>query len=308
MRFFDWCRFNLHHYLEKLDAADKKEFESGKISKDLLDVVQAAWSDNLKNHSSWHEHFTVIRNVLTNPRDYDLWMNCPMGQTKNLPKRIQIAVANGEAKRANEIHDTFFANEGVARLAIYLRVWQSQNQAMDKIILKALGRTYKAGGDSSFGKIRYDAEQMFLTEAEAAGTAMIRGLLPFVVSLWEADSPHQSEARLNRFLINLGRKLASKKNHRKLPDWLNGVDQTERFIVLGWCENIIVDNEPWPMLCCLTSPALKKFLRLCNVTHCKLGGNSTRTIERSIQRLGLVRLPRSRIKYVEKRLGQFCFT
>jgi hypothetical protein len=127
----------------------------------------------------------------------------------------------------------------------------------------------------------------------------------FSVDLWEADSPHRSETRLNRFLIKLGRDLASIKERRTLPDWLHNIDQTERFIVEGWCESITVDDERWPSLCCFTTPALVKLLKLCNVKHCELGTKDARTIERSIQRLGLVRIHRRRIKHVEKSLVLF---
>src|SRR5439155_13767669 len=116
-----------------------------------------------------------------------------------------------------------------------------------------------------------------------------------------------AENRLNRFLIRLGRALASTGNRRQLPDWLHGVDQKERFVVEGWCERIIVDGEYWPPLCCFTSAALVKFLSLCKVTHAKLTPKNARTFERAILRLGLKRIPRRRIKRVEKPFGEFRF-
>jgi hypothetical protein len=336
MRFFDWCRFNLNHYAEKLDAVDKKEFESGKMPKKLLDAVREVWSNQLKNHLPWDEHFAVIRKVLTDPHDYDVWMNCPMGQLQRLPKRIRSAVANGDKKRANEIHAAFFAADGEARLADYLHVWQSQNRALRKLIIQAWGYKCKEGGGASIGSTEIDIERMLLSEAEATGSAMkVGGLLPFIRSLWEKDKkvivktaaarwqptpmdwaaglerrviPNQdmSEDRLNSFLIKLGRALADTKKRRELPDWTD-MDQTIRFIVHGWCENIIVDGENWPPLCFLTTPALAKFLTLCNPQRWK-ARHDPRTLERAIIRLGLVRIPNGRIKHVEKRFGQFCFT
>jgi len=173
--------------------------------------------------------------------------------------------------------------------------------------MQALGLKPKPGGGAAFGNIPIDVERFFLSKVEAAGTVFaVRGLLAFIKILWETDSPYRSEVRLNRFLIKLGRALASKRKRGSLPDWLHRVDQTERFIVEGWCERIIVDGEKWPPLCFLTTPALVRFLRLCKVTHCKLARKDARTIERAIQRLGLVRVPRkARIKQVQKRSGQF---
>jgi hypothetical protein len=186
--------------------------------------------------------------------------------------------------------------------------YESQKKARDKLMLQSLGVRQDDAGDASIGDIRIDADQMFLSEVEATGTVFTaRGLLPFMESLWIAGSPYRSETRLNRFLIKLGRAFASTKKRKSLPDWLQNVDQTERFIVEGWCETIYVDGERWPSLCCFTTPALVKFQRLCNVKHCKLGTKDSRTIERAIQRLGLVRVPRGRIRHVEKKFGEFRF-
>jgi len=189
--------------------------------------------------------------------------------------------------------------------------FESQDRAKQLLTVKCLGYKRKIDGGGKLGEIPYDAEHMFLMKVASTGSAFaVRGLLPYVVNLWEAGSPYQSEARLNRFLIRLGRTLATRKKPKinpDAPDWLNNVDQTERFVVEGWCERIIVDDEYWPPLCCLTTKALAKFLRLCNVKHCKLGKENERSLERAIQRLGLVRIPRGRVNYVDKRNRQFLF-
>ena len=329
VRFFEWCRFNLHHHLEKLGIADKKEFESGKIPKNVLDAVRSAWADNLKTYLPWNERSAVIREVLTNPNDYDSFMNCSMHLLDKLPKRILNALAAGERKRAQEIHDSFFANDGETRLTDYLRVYQSRSRAMSKLIIQVTGRKLNEKG-------HLDQEQYLLDLVAARGTAasinvlryFLGGVVPVrlknkreviydetltpnVVLLPDKNGLWASEERLNRFLKNLGRLLSDKKKLGKelhKPDWLHGVDQTIRFIAEGWCESLTVDGERWPMLCFFTTQALVKFLRLCNVKHCKLAWKDERTIEREIQRLGLVRLPRGRVKHVKKTLGQFRFT
>ena len=328
VRFFEWCSFNLHHHLEKLGIADKKEFKSGKIPKNVLDAVRSAWADNLKTNLPGNERSIIIRKALKNSSDYDLFMNCSMHLLDKLPKRILNAVAAGEKKRTSEIHDLFFTNNGEARMLDYLRVWQSRSRARHKLIIQVTGRKLNDKG-------HLDAEQYFLELAASKGTAAIGSLryflggvvgvslknkrditydetlMPNVVLLPDKNGLWASEDRLNGFLKKLGRILSTKKKHGKPlyePDWLHGVDQTVRFIVEGWCENIIVDEERWPMLCFLTTPALVRFLRLCNVKHCKLGRKDARTIEREIQRLGLIRIPRGRIKHVEKRGGKFIFT
>lgn len=185
----------------------------------------------------------------------------------------------------------------------------SQSRAMTRLMIQALGLQPKPGGDAAIGDITIDAERLFLSQVEAAGTVFAAsGLLRYISGLWRQDSPYRSESRLNRFLIKLGRALASRKKRTSLPDWMHNVDQTQRFIVEGWCERIIVDGERWPPLCFLTTPALVKFLRLCKVTHCKLATKDERTIERAVQRLGLVRVARTRrVNRVGKRFGEFVF-
>lgn len=324
-RFFEWSKFNLNHYLKKLDETDKKDFESGKIPKNVFDTARTAWSDNLKSHLPLNEHFAVIRKVLTNPCDYDAMMNCSMHLLPKLPKRIRTAVANGEKKRAWEIHAAFFANDGETRLAEYLRVWQSQEVAMSKLTIQALGYKCKEGGGASFGNTEIDFEQMMLNGVEATGSAMkVRGLQLFLRSLWETDktvivktagglerrvipNPDRSETRLNCFLIKLGQKLADNTKRRELPDWAS-MNQTLRFIVHGWCENITVDAEHWPQLCFLTTPALAKFLTLCKPQRWNAEHDS-RTLERSILRLGLIRVPRRyRFNRVENKVGTLHFS
>jgi len=189
----------------------------------------------------------------------------------------------------------------------------SKSRAMDKLILQALGLKRDKIGDARFGDTPISAERLFLSKVEASGTARTRGLDVFTNNLWKSawqSTPNEnsSEVRLNRFLIKLGRALESTKKRSNLPDWLHKVDQTERFIVEGWCNRIQVDGEMWPPLCCLTTPALVKFLRLCNVKHCKLATKDARTIEKAIQRLGLVRVPRKwRLKHIKKKFGEFRF-
>ena len=329
IRFLGWGRFSLNSYVEKLDAAETEEFESGEIPKRLLDEVRSAWSNHLKH--AWPPEGTcaVAATVLKNLEDLAAWNNCLYGQEHKLPKRIRTAVFSALKKRADEIHSGFFANYGEALLAVCLRVWQSQKSAMHKLMIQATGEKVNERGN-------LDIEQYYLDLVAAKGTAVSIGdlryflggvvpvslnhgrgivydktLMPDLVLLPDHNGLWTSEARLNRFLKKLGRALSSKKKRGAelyVPDWLHSVDQTERYIVLGWCENITVDSETWPPLCFLTTSALVRFLRLCNVKYCKLARKDPRTIERAIQRLGLVRMPRGQIKYVEKRGGKFYFT
>ena len=334
-RFFEWCSFNLNHYLQKLDPGDRQEFASGKVPEKMLRAVRAAWSSNLKSHLPWDAHFAAIRKALPNSHDYSAFMSCPMGQEQNLPKRIRAAVARERQRRLKEIHAAFFANAGEARLKTYLRIWQSQEQALNKLMIQALGYRCKKGGGASIGETEVDIERMMISEAEATGSAMkVTGLLPFIRSLWESDktvlvktaksqwrptpadwaaglerrgipNPDMSETRLNRFLIKLGRALAATEKRRELPDWMH-MNQTIRFVVHGWCESMIVDGEPWPQLCFFTTPGLVKFLTLCTPQRWT-NDRDPRSLERAITRLGLIRFPRCRIKQVEKKGGQVFF-
>jgi hypothetical protein len=85
------------------------------------------------------------------------------------------------------------------------------------------------------------------------------------------------------------------------------MDQTMRFIVHGWCESIIVDDLRWPALCFLSTPALAKFLTLCEPPRWK-EHQDPRTLERKIARLGLMRIPGGRIKKVVKKGGRIHFS
>ena len=106
--------------------------------------MRAAWSSELKTHLPMDEQVAVIRKVLPDPRDYDTLMNCPYGQLQSVPKRIHTVVARALKERAEEIHDVFIANDGEARLAVYLRVWQSQRRAVSRLINQATGRKAEA--------------------------------------------------------------------------------------------------------------------------------------------------------------------
>jgi hypothetical protein len=195
--------------------------------------------------------------------------------------------------------------------------YESQKWALEKLTLQALRLKRKEPGDARFGDTRIDTEQMLLSKAQAAGTANFRGLRLFMDTLW-SNLP-ASESRLNRFLIRIGRALESKDARRpdwSKPDWLE-VPKYEMLIVEGWCDRINGDGEHWPPLCCLTYGALAKFLTLCKVPpgQAQLWGKemdtnlpkNPRTLERAVQRLGLVPIPKGRIRNVEKRQGQFRF-
>ena len=177
--------------------------------------------------------------------------------------------------------------------------YESRNRALTILIVRAEGIRQKNDGDASVGSVRMDAGEMFLREVEARGTAHVRGLRIYLDRVWN------SEARLKRFLIRLAGRWRPPKKRRVIPDWSQGVDQTERFIVEGWCESIIVDGEAWPPLCCLTHGATQKFSN-----HCKrplATGDSDINFRQKIRRLGLVGIPKGRIKQVEKKFGQFLF-
>lgn len=263
------------------------------------------------------------------------YMNCLLSQHHNPPKRILRAVGKQERRKLRENHAGFFVNGGAKRLAAHLRVWQSQSHALTRLIVEAWGYKRMSKGDARLGAIEFDFESMLLREAEATGSAITVGpLLPFLKTLWDKATPNITEAadckspqtadsnnmgsehrtlsnretserRLNRFLIKLGRALAATEKRTKLPDWRH-VDQTMRFVVHGWCENITVDDERWPMLCFLTTPALAKFLSLCTPRRWN-EDQDPRTLERKIVRLGLLRPPKGRVRHVEKKSGQFHF-
>ena len=177
--------------------------------------------------------------------------------------------------------------------------YDSRERARTLLTVQALGYKRSEPGDAALGSVRLDAERMFLSQVEATGKATARGLLAFLNMIWK------TEDRRDRFLIRLGRALADTSKRRRLPDWLKGVDQTERFIVEGWCASIIVDGEQWPPLCCLMHGTIHKFLKLCERPLAVT--DSDMSFRQKIRRLGLVGISNGKIKHVEKKLGQFRF-
>ncbi len=334
-QFLEWCRFNLTRLEETLTPEAKAEFDSGKLPQSLLSAVETTWLAKLETSVSWADHSASVSRALPSQPDYDAYMNCPMGSLDKLPLRILEAVRAEDELKAKENLATFIATGGLQRLKTYLRIHRSQSLALGKLINDAWGYKRKPGGGASVGGIEIDIERMMLSEAEATGSAMqVTGLFLFLRSLWEHDktilvktnnpdvhpsaadwgpgyekrvipNPDRNEPRLNRFLIKLGRALAATDKRRALPDWTH-MDQTTRFIVHGWCESIIVDDLRWPMLCLLSTPALAKFLSLCEPPRWKLHQNE-RTLERKIIRLGLIRIPKGRIRHVQKKGDRIYF-
>ncbi len=201
----------------------------------------------------------------------------------------------------------------------------SQKMAWNKLIYQACAMKVDAEGN-------FDPEQYYLDMVKSTGTVVSVGglrwflggvvpvrfknrketvydetLQPDTVLLPAKDSLWASEARLNSFLIKLGKALANKSkrgNPLWVPDWPKNTDRTLTYVVQGWCESIFFNGEKWPPLCCLSTPALAKFIKLCK----SCGNiNDPRTLEQAIRRLGLVSIPKGRIKEVEKRFGQFHF-
>src|SRR5579862_9130265 len=107
VRFFEWCRFNLSHYAEKLEPDDRKEYELGRISPNCFQAVKHVWSKHLRNSLPWTEKFAVWKSALPDPRDLDTVMNCSMHLLPKLPRRIRKVLARAERARIREIHDAF---------------------------------------------------------------------------------------------------------------------------------------------------------------------------------------------------------
>jgi len=178
---------------------------------------------------------------------------------------------------------------------------------MLRLILQASGYVEKKGGGASLGNVPFDAAKMYLRQAENTGTVFqVPGLLHYITNLWQEGSPYRSESKLNRFLIRLGKALASTQyrgTHTQL-DWTESrLNQTEWFIVHGWCEHIIVDEEPWPILCRLSVTAIREFL--CQCKRPLATGETDESLRKRIERLGLKSVPvKHRIRKVVKRNGQ----
>jgi hypothetical protein len=333
LRFFEWCPFNLSRLVDGMSADDKIAFESGALPTALTVAVEGIWLERLQNSLHADDFYSAVRTALPSESDFNLFMQCRVEKTSQIPKRIGNAIRKECARRAKENQAAFASNGGADLLKTYLRVWQSQSIALNRLIVDAWGYKRRAGGGASVGATDIDVERMMLSEAEATGSAMkVTALLPFIRSLWEekttvfvrtsglkahakgqhsggeferqtVPNPEMNEERLNRFLIKLGRALAQTTKRRNLPDWTH-MDQTITLIVHGWRESIYVDGLRWPILCFLSTPALAKFLSMCKPSRWK-EHQDPRTLERRIERLGLVRLPAGRIQHVARRAGNF---
>jgi hypothetical protein len=212
--------------------------------------------------------------------------------------------------------------------------FDSQERALSELNNKACGMKTDAQGNCA-------PEKYYLEMVKSTGTALsvgglrefLGGVVPVrfknktgtrydetlepdtVLLPAKEDCLWASEARLNHFLIQLGRALAKSGGRGKplwIPDWRE-VKEVNHLIVLGWCDRILVAGEHWPPLCCLTYGALAKFLTLCkpsrwNIDKVTRLPSNPRTLEAEIRReLGLVSIPKGKIKQVESRFGQFRF-
>ena len=106
--FLQWCEWNLRPYVEKLNSTDHEKFLSGSVPTQLLEMVRGDLTERLLAGLTWTEHFEVVRKTLKDADDLALWMNSPVGQKDNLPKRIRDAVAKAEKARCEDLHDAFF--------------------------------------------------------------------------------------------------------------------------------------------------------------------------------------------------------
>jgi hypothetical protein len=127
------------------------------------------------------------------------------------------------------------------------------------------------------------------------------------------DSIWASEERLDKFFKKLGRILENahktKGKQPFVPDWKRNVDRIDQLVVQGWCERITVDGEYWPPLCCLTIPALLRFLTICRPPVIPNNSADIDAFRQRIHRLGLLSVPtKHRLRYVDRdQHGQFIF-
>jgi len=335
-QFFDWLPTNLPSCVERLGRVARKEYESGKTPKQLVDKVRVRWSSWLKENLPLPvEWSAVIETALPHPLDREAAMNCfwaelhePLqkkdlpkevrkhlldhyperyAQLGKLPQRIRDAVAktlkehfDGMKKRRDKIHTAFFANAGDERIANYLQAWQSQDRAKKKLMRQAFDIKGEDGG-----------ERFFLSQVEDTGKVDIPHLWSFVG--WLQKKLPASEARLKSFLVRLGRALEFTEKRGALPNWGDNTNRIARVMAWGWCSLTVVDGEVCPPLCCFTYPALAKFLTLHKHSLWPLVKGTRlpaepRTLERAIERLGLVPISKGKIKGVEKRFDKFWFT
>jgi hypothetical protein len=186
--FFEWCRFNLGQLAESLTQEDRNLFKSGKLPAALIAAVDTAWGNKLKTSLTWPDSAAAVKKALPSAEDYNAFMNSPYGNWDGLSKRIVDAINKEHTRKQSENHAAYLASSGRERLAYYLRIWLSQSLALSKLISDAWGYTKKPGGGASLGGIEIDVERMMLSQVEATGSAMnVRGLLPFIRSLWEVD-------------------------------------------------------------------------------------------------------------------------
>jgi hypothetical protein len=204
----------------------------------------------------------------------------------------------------------------------------SQKRAWDLLI----NRACKMPADE-FGHL--DPDKYHLDIVEARGTAFgdgglrqflgghvtvilkeKRGQIPQFGLALANDSIWEDEKRLNRFLKKLGRTLENAKKKQGqtnttfpyAPDWEHNTSRFDQLVVQGWCERIIVDDEQWPPLCCLTHPALFDFLKLCKNPVISKSNSDLEAFRQRIRRLKLISIPKGRLRFVEKREnGQFIF-
>ena len=324
---------NRRPVLEKLDAQPRREFESGKTPEHLLKEVRTKWSSHLKHTLPWSEQRAVLHQVLTNPRDLAAvmdsypwqWYRLPRGiraaaatdaivpgfewlhdlppekraaiakgRLRVLPKRIRTAVTNGEKKRAQEIHDTFFSYDAEARIADYLQVWRSQDRAshiifllrMKVLTIDELDRKTNATGRISMGGIPFDQKRWAIWHVERGGTLKQCGVPETIFRAAQDDD--------QQFLTHLVRALdrTHKTNQRRLEVNWDDVNKVACFLVDNWCGTW---DDRFPPLCLFQNKALATFCALALGKEQKDTVTSADNVRKWVSRLRLKRAKQPKV-------------
>jgi hypothetical protein len=189
------------------------------------------------------------------------------------------------------------------------KCYDSQKRALEKLMMQAWGYRYKKKDGESTNEIPVNLEQKYVADMETYPLDhALAQASPFVHKI-------RSAAKRKKFVSRLMKKAKAAKNkeRKKRPDWTSdAVDPIEKYLVHGWCESIIVDGKRWPPLCCFTWRMLAKFLSLCspprwNPSDRPIYKKDARVLQKICERLGLVPIPKGKIKNVEFGFGEFKF-
>ena len=245
--------------------------------------TRQAWRPNTdENTGNWPQIFFWTEGlILLN------WTEALMKRVGALQRYDQEEFRTGRATRAvRGLNPALFERWSPQLIFNYCHVWQSQNAAWTRLIIRARGeRENKQGKPSEvmFGSVRLDERSYVLRRVATYQDVSIRGLAGLI---------HKAAKENDiRFFVRLGKALQRKTKPPEV-NW-DRVNPLAGFLVTNWCEGQDFKSR-LPALCFFGDQALADF---CSAAFGKAPGNpSSFAVRQWRKRLGLKQAKAPRVR------------